>query len=134
LDDIAVLEEYLVLAKCQGWLEDVNFLIIKKEYDQIEDTVRSTLPLHEKRSFAPEDEPVAILPRQKADHSKSLPSVQSYSSRQARILQMMAGGGKMQVADIIKELPGVTKRTIRRDLDDLLKRGKRENHKIGGME
>src|SRR5437868_6535715 len=41
-----------------------------------------------------------------------------------QLLDMLSKREKAQVADLIKELPSVTKRTIRRDLDDLLKKGK----------
>ena len=49
---------------------------------------------------------------------------QDYSPRQRHILKILLEKEKVQVADIIKELPDVTKRTIRRDLDDLLKKKK----------
>jgi predicted HTH transcriptional regulator len=57
-----------------------------------------------------------ISPTGKFSASKSL-------IRQEKILAIVARNDKTQVSDIIKQLPNVTKRTIRRDLDDLIKRG-----------
>jgi predicted HTH transcriptional regulator len=46
------------------------------------------------------------------------------SIRQRKILETLVRSQKAQVSDFIKILPNITKRTIRRDLDDLLKKGK----------
>jgi hypothetical protein len=45
-------------------------------------------------------------------------------ARQQKILEILKERDKTQVADIIKQIPGITKRTIRRDLDELLRQGK----------
>ena len=45
------------------------------------------------------------------------------TERQKKILEIVQKNEKTQVADIIKVLPDVTKRTIRRDMDELLKSG-----------
>lgn len=44
--------------------------------------------------------------------------------RREKILGIINTRGSAQVSDIIKEIPNVTKRTIRRDLDELLKKSK----------
>jgi len=49
------------------------------------------------------------------------PKSKELSGRQAKILELLSLKGKVQVSDIIKEIPSITKRTIRRDLDTLLK-------------
>lgn len=83
------------------------------------------------------------LPKREQNHrsATSLNRNQSnheVSARQEKIIKILFGRENVQVADIIEALsesqdgnkssaklkPGVTKRTIRRDLDDLLKRGK----------
>lgn len=152
LDDIEILESYLKLGKYQGWIDNVNFLILVKEYDNIKSQVappkgkiRQSLEIisgvdsstmRGTRSMEPENNP--LTPREKelavsSSESKlaappkaenKLPQDDNYSERQKKILQILAGKEKVQVSDIIKEIPNITKRTIRRDLDDLLKRGK----------
>lgn len=66
--------------------------------------------------------------KQNQPFSPSLPEItddqDKTSIRQKKILQILADREKTQVSDIIKEIPGITKRTIRRDLDNLLKNGK----------
>ena len=44
--------------------------------------------------------------------------------RREKILHIINNMGRAQVSDIIKEIPQVTKRTIRRDIDELLKKSK----------
>ncbi len=107
VEDIAILERYLELAKLQGWLAGMNFLIIKKQYQEL------------KREIQIPVKPVQI--KEEKPKSKELANVE-YSLRQKSILQLMRVQEKVQVADIIKKVPNVTKRTVRRDLDDLLKK------------
>ncbi|MEI7425008.1 MAG: DeoR family transcriptional regulator, partial [Candidatus Staskawiczbacteria bacterium] len=47
-----------------------------------------------------------------------------YSDRQNKIIEFLNKNGKAQVMDLQTVLPNITKRTIRRDLDDLLESGK----------
>ena len=137
LDDIGILQNYLKIGKHQGWIDTVNFLIITKEYDAIKSAIEppkglikggleigyrvlkpDTKPAHEK-------EPSRSEPVQQPIAQQGPPMViGKYSQRQEKILDVLAHKQKAQVSDLIKELPNITKRTVRRDLDDLLKRGK----------
>lgn len=156
-ENISILESYLELAKLQGWISDINFLIIKKEYGEIKkelnekiERLKPKLESIEAVSRAPEikkaqssallneiegKDILTDLPKIKLkmenDRTEDLKvpylikeTENGYTTRQVKILKIMALRPKTQVADIIKELPDVTKRTIRRDLDDLLKRGR----------
>ncbi len=136
LDDIGVLESYLNIAKSQGWIDSINFLIIVKEYHRIKSTIKPPKGLIRQS--------MEIAYNVVGDQTKVLPSVGSlakdrqepsirkeilvlaekYSERQRKILEILHEREKAQVSDFIKELPNITKRTIRRDLDDLLKKGK----------
>lgn len=111
VEDVQVLEDYLELAKNMGFVDNMNFLIIKKEWDAIKNAI-FVKPLRPKHIA-----PKVALPKQVALQ-------ENYSSRQGKILSMLELKEKVQVQDIIKEMPKVTKRTIRRDMDDLLKKGK----------
>ncbi len=108
-EDIEILKRYLELAKSQGWIEDMNFLIIKKQYDEL------------KQEIVARNQPAQKMETQ-APIKKTQSINVDYSLRQKAILQLMRVQGKVQVADIIKKIPSVTKRTVRRDLDDLLKK------------
>jgi DNA-binding transcriptional ArsR family regulator len=99
--DIETLQNYLELARSQGWLDAMNVMIINKEYGVLRDSIAiSKTPIIQK-----------------------VPKIENYSGRQKAILELLLGQEKVQVADIIKKIPNVTKRTVRRDLDDLLKKG-----------
>ena len=106
--DIEVLEKYLELAKWQGWIDSMNFLIIIKELEKIKNGIIAK----------PEISVFELRHKEIAPASRG-----EFSVRQKRILQFLEKTEKVQVQDIIKEMPNVTKRTIRRDLDDLLKKG-----------
>jgi len=103
-EDIDILLGYLQIAKAQGWLNSANCLIISNEYENIKKQI----------SPAPA-EPIQRLP---------LPSVPSVSGRQKIIIEFLSAKEKAQVQDLQLVLPEVTKRTIRRDLDELLNIGK----------
>lgn len=129
LDSIEILASYLQIAKHQLWISDVNFLIILKEYDQI----KSRLSLRKipagsletsKKQETIISKNLQLIPETRKSISQTPKAALGgvYSGRQEKILKMLRQKGGAQVSDIIKELPNVTKRTIRRDLDDLLKK------------
>jgi len=158
LDDIHILENYLELGKWQGWINNVNFLIIVKEYDRLKSTIHQSKglirqnleiisnaqepSLHIQKDTIAEDQIYKKNTETKTSQNNDLESssllsktparskaINNYSERQKKILQILQEKEKVQVSDIIKKIPSVTKRTIRRDLDILLKN--REIVRIG---
>lgn len=132
LNDVNMLESCLEIGKQQRWLNGVNLIIALKECGRIRNRVAAEkIKPHfwqnsENRKI---ETPVSLLspPRVKKKVSGSTgksPSYFEFSERQKKILEIMKKRDKTQVADIITELPNVTKRTIRRDVDDLLKKGR----------
>lgn len=105
-ENIDALVGYLWIAKNQSWLNSANFLIICSEYEKI------------KKEFAPK----IILP-QKPKQKEEKEEIK-FSERQIKIIEFLDKNEKAQVADLLTILPNVTKRTIRRDLDELLNAGK----------
>lgn len=120
LGDIEVLEGYLGIGKNQGWIDSMNFLIITREYQNIKnsfkksETKKGVEVSAVQHPIADVGQPIKERPAKKED----------FSDRQRKILEILKKKEKAQVADLIKELPDITKRTVRRDLDDLLKKGK----------
>lgn len=149
LDDIEILENYLKVGRHQGWIDNMNFLIITKEYHQIKSgikfpkgIVRESLEIANKiplpkisdslikgdTKLINKNLPLSVDQKQdnvevEKDNIKTT-GIEKYSQRQGKILEILDKKEKAQVSDFIKDLPNVTKRTVRRDLDDLLKRGK----------
>ena len=125
-DDIEVLINYLVVGKTQGWVSSVNFLIITNQYRDIKNNIRPPEGIIKKsieiaNSMVMDPKPPMISSK---EQNGALVYLEKFSERQDKILHILEAREKAQVSDIIKELPNITKRTIRRDLDDLLKRGK----------
>lgn len=116
LEDIEVLLNYLKLAKSFGWIDSINFLIVSKEYENIRSQINVASPDKDK---SPEKVINHQLPKKQPKAPEFL-----ISDRQKKILQILKEKGKAQVSDFKKVLNDVTKRTIRRDLDELLKNGK----------
>jgi len=123
LDDIDMLLNYLKLGKLQGWLSPINYLIISNEYEKIRKKIALSpdfikriakievpIALQEHAQIAPEKPPESFAP--------------IFSDRQKKILDFLQEHKKAQVMDLQTILPNITKRTIRRDLDELLKMGR----------
>jgi Fe2+ or Zn2+ uptake regulation protein len=115
-EDIDVLLGYLWIGKSQGWLNSVNCLIVANEYEKIKKWMGPAIEF--------EVEPTLKLPGMDEQQESEV----VVSDRQGKILEFLknppAGGEKVQVSDLQTIFPDITKRTIRRDLDELLESGK----------
>lgn len=114
-EDIDILLGYLWIAKSNGWVNSSNCLIIANEYENL------------RKGFL--KEPVAkIIKTEKIEKTekaeKKAEKDNKMSDRQEKILEFLNKNEKAQVMDLQTVLPKVTKRTIRRDLDQLLSFGK----------
>jgi len=125
LEDIDILLGYLWIAKSQGWLNSVNCLIIANEYEKIR---KNLTPIVELPSVQTEQPSAPVLKESEAIEegaSEFLYNAKSQlSDRQTIIINYLSNNGRAQVMDLQKVLPSITKRTIRRDLDELLASGK----------
>lgn len=118
LEDIDVLLGYLWIGKTQGWLNFVNCLIVSNEYEKLKKSVQN-LPLANIVAGPQQSSPKASL------------GGEQISPRQRKIVEFLTKNEKGQVMDLQTVLPDVTKRTIRRDLDELLGQGKID--RMGGF-
>ena len=107
--DIDVLLGYLWIAKTQRWLNSVNFLIIANEYEKIKLEIKKE----------PKESIKVVL-----NNTESVAPKFSLTERQKSIVDFLNKNEKAQVMDLQTILPNITKRTIRRDLDELLTIGK----------
>lgn len=133
LNDIDVLMVCLEIGKRQKWLNGINFLIASKECGKTRKRVAAEKA---KYSFfgnlkSEKIEKISVSPFVSlGSEEKLLGSAEKretsfeLSERQKKILEIIRKREKTQVSDIAEELPKVTKRTIRRDIDELLKNGK----------
>lgn len=128
LEDIEVLLNYLKLAKSFGWIDSINFLIISKEYEKIKGQVSQPMKKTESANIVAQTQRITFqktienqvsFAEEKISTEKATEF--SISDRQRKILQILSEKGHAQVSDFKTVLSDVTKRTIRRDLDELLK-------------
>jgi len=138
LEDVEILLGYLWIAKTQGWLNSVNFIIISNEFKKVKKElgpvmieltqklpgIENSIVSREKIADLPK-EPIRKqdLPPKKLSARQDPPSYE-ITARQRKILEFLNKNEKAQVMDLQKILPDITKRTIRRDLDELLNLGK----------
>ncbi len=111
LADIEIVLGYFEIAKKNGWINSINYLIICNEYKKLKDKVKPTI--------------VKSVESKLENPQKVLASGLDIklSDRQRKILEFLREKEKAQVMDLQEVLPAVTKRTIRRDLDELLSAG-----------
>ncbi|MFA5878066.1 MAG: DeoR family transcriptional regulator [Candidatus Staskawiczbacteria bacterium] len=126
LRDIEVLKNYLALAKERGWISTMNLMILYKEYQGIKEAVRPISVLIPLKEEMPENK-VKLVENTPVDKNvNKIAENVKLSPRQNRILEILQAQEKAQVSDLQKALNNVSKRTLRRDLDELLKIGKVE--------
>jgi hypothetical protein len=147
LEDIEILLGYLWIGKTQKWLNSVNYIIIANEYEKIrnemapivtpvipdkspEEYFDGELVGEPKLTDNPEldDKEGDILNGINIDlpvqTGRQSPPSHEVTARQSKIIEYLSKNEKAQVMDLQTVLPDITKRTIRRDLDDLLESGK----------
>lgn len=126
LRNVAVLDVYFKIAEKQNWLKPENFLVLRAEYGAIEQEMKR-LRQEKTAETAGQAASQSAIKRAEPKKSKAIISnsiiTAGLKSRQQRILLFLKKRGKAQIQDLKKDLPEVTKRTLRRDMDFLLKNG-----------
>ena len=125
--EIGELIAYLNYAKRIAQINPQNFVVLEREYNKVGEFLRK---LHQSNTeLAPyQAGSGAALSRSPKSFSPKPPKSDlgapksDLSTRQTRILELMRNKPKVQVWELQKVLPEVTKRTLRRDLDGLLER------------
>lgn len=112
--NINVLMAFLEVAKWQNWASYFNILEVSKEYDRIINNLKKEAEVLEaeetKQEFIP------FIETEKA-------VVKQLDPRKEKILEILKEKGTAQVWEIKKILTDVSKRTLRRDFEKLLKEG-----------
>jgi len=103
--DIEIINSYLEIAEKQDWVDELNFLVLKREYSKIKEGLKGKKVISSPKDPRPAN-PHGIL-----------------SGRCRKILEILRQKEKAQVWEFKKIFPEVTKRTLRRDFEFLLKQG-----------
>ena len=105
LEDLEILDGFFEVAKAQNWVAVVDVLRIQEEYNRIKAEIKKIA------KCPPEKEITRVEP------------VQIPNSRQEKILAILKEKGRAQVWQVKQVFPEVSKRTLRRDFESLLKQG-----------
>lgn len=103
-------------AKERKLVSSANFLVLEKAYGRIRGVLEEMAQEAKLIPIEPDSVPTVTIGKVSEAVSGEL------SSRQEKIMDLIKGKGRAQVWELQKLLSEVTKRTLRRDLDDLLKR------------
>ena len=127
-EHIDAFRQRIATAKKQELISRGSFIVLEREYIRVQAWIAGVLlalPKEQKKekevksqpralvSKEPKKESVVFLVKKPEPHSK-------ISDRQKKILDILKNKDKAQVWELQKIFPQVTKRTLRRDLDDLL--------------
>jgi chaperonin cofactor prefoldin len=111
-ENIDVLNSYFGIAEKQNWVDQLNFLVLKREYSEIKEELEDKTDIIEIKEKV-------IKKSLKAPNSHSDPIL--LNNRCERILEVLKEKEKAQIWEFKKVFPEVTKRTLRRDFEFLLK-------------
>jgi DNA-binding transcriptional ArsR family regulator len=107
--DLEIIISYFEVVKWQNWISYFDVLEIKEKYDKI----KIDLLEHVENFESEQDEPLEM----------KLPESKNLDLRKEKILNILKEKEKIQVWELSKILSQVSKRTLRRDFDFLLKKG-----------
>ena len=126
-EDIDILLGYFEVGKSQGWISAINCLIICEEYKKIKLEIDFKTGIRtltaEASHMTPEQVEKTASPGLEGGIIAEKKPIW-LSARQEKIIEFLGKNQKAQVMDLKAVLPDITKRTIRRDLDELLRLGK----------
>lgn len=108
-DKIEDILKILDQAEKENWVDPRNFLVLKREYEEIRQSIGIG---HSTRLMINNNTESSVI---LADSSNG--------NRQDKIVEAINGGGMIKIGDILKVLPGVNRRTVLRDLDKLCQTG-----------
>jgi len=123
LKDIEVLNGFFEVAKTQNWVPAVDILRIQEEYNRIEAEIKKIT----KQPSKPSEKGIEAVDvrhqhQQTGELVPSTPGV-GINERQQKILAVLKEKSRAQVWQVKQVFPEVTKRTLRRDFESLLKKG-----------
>ncbi|HUW72003.1 MAG TPA: DeoR family transcriptional regulator [Candidatus Humimicrobiaceae bacterium] len=119
MDDLEVLDSFFEVAKAQNWVAAAELLRIQEEYNKIKAEIKKNV------ESPPEPPKLLEKPEEKKTESRpaQTPTTGGGGLRQGKILEFLKENGRAQVWQVKQVFPEVTKRTLRRDFESMLKQG-----------
>ena len=109
--NIELLQSYFEIAGKQDWVRKENFLVLKKEYGKLKEEIDRGFQEKEVPKIEPQEKK---LENNFGDLKKG---------RYGEILKILREKKTAQVKDLKEIFPQISKRTLRRDFDYLLRKG-----------
>ncbi len=124
-DDLEVLNGFFEVAKAQSWVQAEDLLKIQQEYNKIKNEIKeNTTAIQEVPILLQKPEEVIIKQEIAENSSPPIQPVADFMPpRQEKIIEFLKEKGRAQVWQVKEVFPEVTKRTIRRDFENMLKQG-----------
>jgi len=124
-DDLEVLNGFFEVAKEQNWVQADEILKIQQEYNKIEVEIKDIIVAQEEPKLLEKPKKETTIKQEIAENSS--PPIQAVTGainpRQEKIMEFLKENGRAQVWQVKQVFPEVTKRTIRRDFESMLKQG-----------
>ena len=124
-DDLEVLNGFFEVAKEQNWVQADEILKIQQEYNKIEVEIKDIIVAQEEPKLLEKPKKETTIKQEITENSS--PPIQAVTGainpRQEKIIEFLKENGRAQVWQVKQVFPEVTKRTIRRDFESMLKQG-----------
>ena len=124
IKNVDIIQVFFELASTQEWIKQENFLVLKREYSRMSEEAKLLLKENkenEKNKIVKKVE--QTKPQETVFEEAKVMQTEPLKERHKKILKFVKNRGAVQVKDVKDILPEVTKRTLRRDFDFLLKKG-----------
>lgn len=116
LNNIEILIAYFDLAESQNYVSSKNFLFFCQEYSKIRKQIKLSQNQEREQSIQPTQ---SIISTKKIITSKPKEKV-LITDRQEKLLQILTSKQQVQIKEIEKEFPEKSRRTLQRDLENLI--------------
>jgi len=122
LENLEVLDSFFEVAKNQNWVSPQDILNLQEKYCKLKEALKNFFetetPKTERKIEFAQTAPVQI-----SSSVENQISINSMDERQEKILEVLREKGRAQVWEVKQIFPQVSKRTLRRDFENLFKRG-----------
>lgn len=122
IENLEVLDGFFEVAKEQNWVKSEDLLNLQKEYSKLKEELKNSKLEENVGTVEVRPQQLQEQPQQRQNEKPEVAKSQA-PVRQDKILEILKEKGRAQVGDMKKIFSEVTKRTLRRDFKDLLKKG-----------
>lgn len=125
-ESLEVLQGFLEIAKTQNWVSPSQVLNLQSEYSKLEEALKVAENSAGAVKAVKQEKPTALTVSLADSLRQNLSGETGFSgqdNRQGKIIEFLKAKGQAQVWQLKQVFPEVSKRTLRRDFEDLLEQG-----------